>query len=926
MALSRSITLIKTNMNDKFVDTGIQFCSNFGYNIDFKISTSIFNEFFLEFLELSNQEENKYINDSKDDDFDPTKYGLPICEKIPDNTPIIIEMNFSFQDFDCDCFYDHTFLIEICYLIQQIIIGFVKINDDGSNNPSELRCFVLESAIWKSDDKQFQSIRFQFPFTLIPKYVLNSYVIKELCNILIEKDFIKKLHKTPLITNWCDIIKKAENYLPLYGCKYTQNSAPLILTSVYSFIDEESDIDENYMNSYFNRTYETDETLDPCQSGLIETNLLQLEDVSFNDKKVNLPLILSVQFWNKLSKIIPDTIKIGDTPSPFINVKRETAISIQKDEQKLFIELINFVNPNRFTEEYKYYWYEIIKTTHNIFNGSENGYQIILNLTKDEVLREELNTVWEKCTNEYLDIRTIMAYAEEDNPSMYEEWLKEYYKPLIEKAKTGKNMVMAELVERVLCTKFVYDPQNKVWYQFKRSYLVKDVGHLEFRNIISLTLKKIYNEHKEIYEEERKTKETPDQKKIHAGLIKEIEKLMDKLDDTMFLDRIIVGCQSKMYDYNLTNKMDENLLTMACTNVVIECYDKTITYRPGKLQDYITMSTRIAFPISYTENTKQVQFVRHYYKQLHVDDEMRNFFEIDQSSYLEGGNNEKLFRNLIGEKNRSKSEYAAILQAAMGDYCVDLPVDEITYSKYKNDTGPNPHLDRARGARLAFINETGKNKPIDKLKVKKFTTNDRYVTRGMNQSGGPRVMGFKLMVFSNEKMSSIEKDEAYDSREVIFPYISEWCYDAPTDISEQFRLRKFPIDDEFRKRIPGLAQAQLFIMFSDFHRYKKVKLRKIIPKLIKDATEKHQLDNDTYYNFIKERLVKYENDDGSKDKSKTISVFDLFNQYKRWFPTFCPDTRININLNEFKNEMCNEKLLGTLNFNNQWEGIGIKNM
>lgn len=928
MSLRKSVDLIQSQLEDTITDSNIGFCTRFGVNANFSVSVLNVDAFYRDILELSSQETDKYFDsETSNEKFDPTQFGLPFCEKTGDSVPIIVDMNFEFPNHESTQFYDNNFLIGVSKVIQDTICSFAKVKDDSSGHAPEMRCFVLETHIWTANNKQYQNVRFQFPFTKIPKTVLNGFLINEIIIELTNKDFVRKLMATPLITDWNRIIQKVDDCVSMYGCKKTQDSAPFILKSIYSYISDEFDIDskiEDDRGEEFYLSYEDEEALEPCNSSLVGQALINHADIASNDKVFNLPLLLSIHFYSKFTSINADRIQIGVEAPVKLFIPKVPGFLESENQQAMMNSLLPLINPDRCTKAQKYHWYVMGKCIHNIYHGSNNGYILFCDLSDDD-LKDECEGVWEKFASEYLDIRTLMEYAKQDSPEPFKVWHREYYNPLISRAVSGKDMLVAELVKRILCLEFLYCRETKTWYHKHRSFLKKDIGGLELRNTIASRLKPIYEELRGTYEDSRDNAPTPDQKKIYKGMIAEVDRLLDKLDSVDYLDKVIKASTGKLYDDNFTELRDENMNTIACTNVVLECYDDTICYRQGMIQDYITKSTRIAFPISYTDDTKQVKYLKKYYGQVHTDDEACHFFLKDMASFLIGGNEEKYFRNWIGESNASKSQVVKLIQAALGDYCIDFPNEVITISRGKSSGGPDPALEQAKGTRVAFVAETDRSEPLHVGKIKKYTGNDRYWNRSLHKEGGSRALTFKLIHMSNVIAEIPNPDEAYNMREVIYPFLSKWMENPPASEEEQYRQRKFKMDQNFSKQINSLAQAQLYLMFSYFPVYREEGIRKL-PAIFKAKTEAHHREIDPFYNFIKEKIVFLHINELEKtpDLTKTLDIFSLFQQYRRWFQTFSPETPITVNQNAFKAEMMKESRLGCLNELNQWSGIGLR--
>lgn len=934
------------------IATGITLVSALDPGKDVDISTMDMDNYFSDFLEMTYQSNDLL---QKNDKLNPKDTGFFFAEKVQKHIPALIEMKFKFPNNDAGIFYDAYTIAKITKSIQSIIRDLIKFSPKDDIEET-LVCFVLESKIWVDGEHQYQKLRFHFPYTCLPPTVVNGWIIPELIEDLKPLDLFKSMHTTPSVTAWEDIIMPIGNFIPMYGSKESEDVAPLFLRCVFgSILDFEiSDelVDESHEEYTIN--YEEEDYLDPLQNYLLSVNMMNSENYYDNDKIFNLPLLLSINFkrvFNSLQQnamILTSTIKTEKK-------KNETGFAALFDKNdEIFDELVKMLSPERFSPEKKYFWYDIGRIAHNIFNGSNAGLDRFKRLSHPS-LKHLCDEVWETFSTEILDKRTLMQFAYEDNPDEFLAWAEEsYYGKFIEPAIKAKNMSVADLACRIprICLEFAFDREAKHWMRFKQSRLQKDSGGSELREILRYSLKEIFTKLQRQREVVRDQETIASKRKELNRQVREIDVLLDdKLDDVDFLDKVIKALKSKLFDDNLDTHKDENLNLIACTNVVLECYDKTICYRKGRLQDYVTKSTRIAFPLSYTIKTKKVRELFEYYSQVHCEPqlyyeghdhckyckstycsegichgEMCEFILMDNASFLLGGNEEKRFRNLIGESNASKSQEVKLWQEAMGDYCVDFPNESITHSRTKTSGGPDPSLEQAKGSRIAVVAETDRSEPLHCGKIKKYTGNDRYWNRSLNKEGGSRCLSFKLIHMSNLIPRPLNPDEAYEGREILYMHFSKWIDNPPEDKLEQFRQRRFKKDITFTKKIKGYAQAQLWLMFTYFPIYKEKGLENI-PEIVRVKTEEHQREINPYYNFIKENIepVYLEGDnEKERDPDACIGVNKMFQTYSRWYRKFAPDSILNIDQAAFKDEMVRSNRLGKLNSHNMWAGMAFR--
>lgn len=926
--------------------------------------------------------ENKENSIENDEDFISTSFGSVLLEKIDKfMTPIIVDINFEFTNNDAVSFYHDKFIYQSVYCLQDIMLGVFQVphNDDGLNKI--LTCFVMETDPWVIDDKQYVSIRIQFPFSRVNLESLNRIIIPKFRNCIIQMNMIKKLvHETPL--NIDRLVPDANEYVSMYGCKRNTMESLYFLRGVYSYImdyerlnddyDNEMalpfyidyDINDEQYNEYlnyinlFSRLSEDQKSqikrpdhdkiilsmnLSPFENTLVKSKLIDDNCIDITQRMYNLPLILSVHFCSDILKL-DDNISMNQ---PIADVKTNTfdqgaAINNENDRFQQLSILLPMISKSRFTEYFKYDWLSIGKAIHTIYNGHMTGLAIFQHYTDDVYLKSMAEEYYNNFCSELLDIRTIKHYANCDNPEMYKAFCKSLYYSKIVPALDLQELTFAKFASEILCLDFVYDRNNDTWFYFDGTRLVKDTKAYILIDYLAVVksnpgndkvIKALYDFKDEMI---AKSREASDRysKNYFDGYEKGVTALIKKMGSMPFLKKIIEGLQVCMYDDYLYKKTDENADIMACKDCVLECIDDTIVNRPGKLQDYITKSTNISFPTTFTINHPKVQFMLRYYSQVHCSpdlppgniSELCHYFLKTLGSLLKGGNAEKFFINWIGEANASKSQVLKFLQAALGDYCVILPNHIITLNINSNTGKPEPALERAKGSRAAIAAETDRSEKWHVGHVKKYTSGDDYDNRTLNKEGGERSASFQLIAMSNIDLDAPNADEAYYSRYVKIPFLSKWVDNAPLTEIEQYKQRRFPIDLSFSTKIKYYAQAQLWLMFHYYTIYKKEGIR-VLPEVVKTVTLKHQRDIDVIFNFIHDRLQMFyigDPKDKIPDKNKKSSVFDLHRIYKSWYYSAYGRDVAPLDQFKFRDEIA--RRIGNSDDQGFWYGISVKQL
>lgn len=979
MSVEDSVKLIQSNTSNRKSTSRPWFKTNFGVKSVFSVEDDNFSEVYHNIIYLINKNIKKRKTAKKNkDSFKSNDFGLPFMEKTTDDTvPFIVDFLFRFVETDDEDFFTQELIPTLVQKTQEAILTICRIDDDDSSH--SMVCYVLKSDIWTENGEDKQRLKLIFPGTKIDKVIFNTCFINLLLEDLKKEDFFKLLTKTPIVADWSYIIQKSTDYYPIYGCKETEIECPALIYKIYKDLIVE-DLLDNYSEedeSKYLLDLSEHHFFEPLHSEYFVKDFLNTEDFETLSAKETLPIILSVNYQVKHSKYNQDVLKLSAPPQKKEKRNKEQGFKNKINQEELFDQLIPLISKTRF--ETKYYWYTIGKCCYNIYNGSRRGYDKFKLLTPEEYI-PMLDKFWYNLEKEYLSIITIMEFARQDSPDDFAEWNKNFYYPLIDRCivTKGKDIPMARLAKKLLCMDYVFCRHDKVWYRKCAAILKRDLGALELKNDLVDILQTVFLDEYTQRCNAREEAKGVEEKKLLNARCKDVENILDNLDKGSYIETLIKSLQSELFDDNFSKYRDEDLKTLGCTNVVLEIYDDTICYRPGKLQDYITKCTDISFPTTYDDDHPKVKFLEKYYGQVHTDEEMCHFFKKDMASYLEGGNPEKYFRNFIGERNASKSKVVELLQRALGEYCVDFPADTITIPKGRSSGGPCPELEQAKGARLAIVSESSKAEPLSVVKIKKYTGNDRYWNRTLNKEGGSRALTFKLIHMSNVIAAVPDADKGYRCREVIYPFNSEWVPKPPKTEKEQYAKRKFKMDTKFSDKIKTLGQAQLYLMYKYFPIYKKEGLKKL-PEVVREETMKHHREIDPFYNFINQKIDRFfifpneetknrlrkkkdkqsdtdDEDSGSEyesdyddeiensdseseeddveerrtelykylDPEKRTSVNDVFNAYGRWYSKFCPDTQLSLNQSDFLKEMRRDDRLGPIK-KGYWHGLSIIN-
>jgi phage/plasmid-associated DNA primase len=124
-------------------------------------------------------------------------------------------------------------------------------------------------------------------------------------------------------------------------------------------------------------------------------------------------------------------------------------------------------------------------------------------------------------------------------------------------------------------------------------------------------------------------------------------------------------------------------------------------------------------------------------------------------------------------------------------------------------------------------------------------------------------------------------DKAVWNRVRVVPFEATFCRPdnpAPESYEEQLRQKRFPMDKQFSKKIPGLVEPFAWILLQ--HRIKIANQPRTEPEKVRAATEIYRRQNDIYRQFVEESII--------EDPNKSLTLAELYNMFKDWFKESLP--------------------------------------
>lgn len=881
--------LIRKN-SCKADEASYSFMSLSGVKATFGVNPDKMPQFLADYCKIAMQDEENF------DTNNPTKrlHALNLGEELIKKTaPITAVLAFKFSlpkdEADDMILINSKFIKALVYTYQRTIVSMFKINEEMR----ELTAVVLETPVWYSKKSAYITIELRFPYCQIDRRTLERDFRDNVIDQLRSANLFSHLEIQP-VGDWNDIIQANTNFITLYRSVVDPSIPPHSLSYIYGPLKNISDEDaEIELQDVFNpkdHTY--------LHSGEISTDFLE----ESKELQYWLPLFLSAFFWSKVAQLREDPIN-------------ERKIRIDEDEEeeegihslskaRMFLDLIKVE-----TIQKDNYWKDIGRVLYNMTKGLDEGLEMFIEVSarcpgsevkEHDRSKASCNRVWRSLRNSPLTVRTLGWMAKLDDPASYSEWHISWVNSAVDSSITDMtDLDMAEIVYRFYWLDFICtDMTNNKWWYYTRDthrYVQTDKAVRLLNGITDQIIPELCNLRKQASVEQvglSKSKKNAKKEKDLEEKIKQICSLIKKFKSHGTRTRVVSMCKEKFYLEDFKKIINKNNNLTAWPNCVVEvCGNKAIP-RPGKPEDYLTKCGMVPYRTDFSYDHPTVKELLLYLDQVFPDKDLNRFFKKDIASFLIAGNPEKFWRVWTGIKgNNSKSMMVKLMQLWWGELCIDIP-DTVYSGAKRSSSGPSPELAQMESARLGITAEPDDGDDLKAGFIKRSSGNDRFFGRGCNENGGSIDLVYRSIYMCNSVPNITNVDGPTKERILFLLFLSRWVNNPPSDPSEQRRLRLFKKDKFFENRLPDLAEAIFWLAVEWYPAYKEEGLE-IVPKIVKEYTEKHWREHDPYECFISERLKQVEVEEGDKPTcANSITASDAYNQFKSYFRESYPQSKM----------------------------------
>jgi len=785
------------------------------------------------------------------------KEKISIVEKVQDISPLIIDFDFKYKDKITERQYNSKILDYFVQSIFQKLEILYNISDD------QKVCWIMEKKKpVDAPQEGYESkdgIHFLFPYIIAEKKSFRSFR-----NLLIEEDYHSLITEENLIppSNSMEeivdeAIYKGGNWF-IYGAG-KPNEQRYKLTKILK-------LNNDSLSSLPIDIY------DPL-------TIMKLNSVYMNDT-------INVEYTEDLNKELKNTTlrnssSIESISSEDINL--EVMSKVQKkdiDTAKRLSKILSSERASNYTD-----WVAVGYCLHSIGPRDLKDSWIAFS-KKWEMFRDpqECENQWEwfnRNNNRKLTVGTLHYWAKQDNEDEYKEIMKKSVSDAVLSSaggdsSTGAHADVAGVIYYYFKDMFVSTSlKENRWYYFNEliggRWEDTEQGH-KLRSKLSCEIVDLYDYYQRIYKHNSNTAENEVNVKVWDQYHTNALKIMIKLKDSGYKDKIMKECRERFYDPSFEDIVDTELHLIGFENGVYDL-EKSV-FRPGIPSDHVSQSTGITLPttIPFKETSlselieishnipnyeKKIADLNDFLEKVFPFKNVRNYTLRFIASCLSGKVREEKFYFWTGSGGNGKSKYVDLIMAAFGDYGKVMNISYLT-TKRGGAGSASPELELIRKARFVSMTEPEAEDTIYVGKLKELTGGDTLVSRGLFKDLREFKPQFKMILQCNELPKLGGNDGGVWRRVEVLKYISKFM-DNPRPCEAE--PHQYQIDESISQKIQDwklLFMIMLLEKYPEYNRKPENGGGTRPPPEVRDATKSYKTKNDLIANWIDDRIIKTE--------------------------------------------------------------------
>jgi P4 family phage/plasmid primase-like protien len=545
-------------------------------------------------------------------------------------------------------------------------------------------------------------------------------------------------------------------------------------------------------------------------------------------------------------------------------------------------------------------WIKVGLCLHNICDSEEmlTIWKDWSTICKTKANKTNFNKIWKsfKQRNDGLKFGSLTLWAKQDNETGFLKFkLDEIDRKLRTSLEDNTPYDIAKVLREMYDGIYVCSSiKHKQWYEYRNHrYVEIQEGYTLFINISEELVHEYHRKHLELDEERVSLKK----KSFEQGNCNELEekikniiskmnaitKLIEKLKDTNFKNKIMAESRNLFYDENFENKLNEYRHLIVFNNGVYDLDKKE--FRNGRPEDYMSFCTNNNY-IEFNEHDPDIQKIFYLFSQIHPDEVMRHFFFTTLAAGLHGYKKEQKIDIWTGSGSNGKSLTSDFVAKALGDF-YDSPSITLLTRKRGGSAQASPDLVKLKGKRINFFLEPEYHDTLHSSMLKQLTGNDWIEGRGLFKDFIKFKPQSSYFLACND-LPTIESNDGGTWRRIRVLEFKSKFVKKPTKPNE------YKIDITLQEQIEQLSEAFMSVLIYYWNKFTLSGFIINEPPEVLEFTRKYQSNSDLYLEFINENIEDY--------PGEKLIYQDVWAQFKDWIKSAYPNIKCS-NKPDVKNQL-----------------------
>jgi P4 family phage/plasmid primase-like protien len=469
-----------------------------------------------------------------------------------------------------------------------------------------------------------------------------------------------------------------------------------------------------------------------------------------------------------------------------------------------------------------------------------------------------------------LGMGTLCMWAREDAPELYPEITRQDLRRLINASRTGTHCDVARVVHHMYDGRYVCASlRNRTWYEFRNHRWRVSDGACSLRKALS---NEVWREYKNMAAELIRMSLATDDEELQKKYSQDEKQLLgvaEKLKVYNYKENVMKECAEHFYVEKFEERLDSACHLIGFENGVYDL--EADEFRPGRPDDFITFSTGIDYQ-PYDPNHPCVAEIHRFMSQVQPKPHMAKYCLVLLASFLSGSINEERFHIWTGSGGNGKSRLIELMESCFGDYSCKFPVTMLTQKRVASNAA-NSELARAKGKRMAVMQEPSEDEKLNIGLMKELSGGDKIIARSLYSMPIEFKPQFHMLLMCNH-LPHVDANDGGTWRRVRVVEFRSRFVSNPNPMDEN----EFPIDLELAKKFDRWRPHFIGMMLDYYRLYMVEGLQE--PEEVLACTHEYQKKNDFVADFMADTV-----DIVPNDSTAFVGVDELFEEFKEWTKT-----------------------------------------